>query len=78
MRAIKEEQEMTDDLRTLSIDERMQLVEDLWDSIAADQATLPLTDEQRAELDRRLDAYETDNIQGREASEVVTTLKKRL
>ena len=69
---------MADDLRTLSIGERMQLVEDIWDSIAADQAALPLTDEQRVELDRRLDAYETDNIQGREASNVVTTLKKRL
>ena len=39
---------------------------------------LPLTDEQRIELDRRLDAYETDNIKGREVAEVVTTLKKRL
>jgi len=38
----------------------------------------PLTDEQRVELDRRLDAYETDKIKGREASDVVTTLKKRL
>ena len=68
---------MADDLRTLSIGERMQLVEDIWDSIAADQATLPLTDEQRAELDRRLDAYETDNIQGRKASEIVKALKDR-
>ena len=68
---------MADDLRTLSIGERMQLVEDIWDSIAADQATLPLTDEQSVELDRRLDAYETDNIQGREVSEVVTALKDR-
>ena len=78
IQAAKEEQKMADDLRTLSIDERMQLVEDIWDSIAADQAALPMTDEQRVELDRRLDAYETDNIQGREASDVVTTLKKRL
>ena len=69
---------MGDDLRTLSIDERMQLVEDIWDSIVADQAALPLTDEQRVELDRRLDAYETDNVKGREASDVVTALKKRL
>lgn len=37
-----------------------------------------LTDEQRVELDRRLDAYEKDNLNGREVSEVVTTLKKRL
>ena len=69
---------MAEDLRTLSIGERMQLVEDLWDSIAADQTVLPLTDEQRIELDRRLDAYETDNSKGREASEVLMDLKKRL
>ena len=37
----------------------------------------PLTDEQKVELDRRLDAYETDNIKGREASEVVKALKDR-
>ena len=78
IQAAKEELKMADDLRTLSIGERMQLVEDIWDSIAADQDASPLTDEQRVELDRRLDAYERDNIQGREASEVVTTLKKRL
>ena len=69
---------MIADLCTLSIGERIRLVEDIWDSIAADQALLPLTDEQRTELDRRLDAYESDKIRGREASEVVAALKKRL
>ena len=69
---------MRADLRTLSIGERMRLVEDIWDSIAADQALLPLTDAQRAELDRRLKAYESDNMRGRKASEVVAALKKRL
>ena len=64
-------------LRTLSIGERIRLVEDLWDSIAADQALLPLTDEQRIELDRRLDAYESDKIRGRELGEVMAALKKR-
>ena len=67
---------MISDLRTLSIGERIRLVEDIWDSIAADQAALPLTDEQRAEIDRRLDAYESENIRGREVSEVVVALKK--
>ncbi len=37
-------------------------IEDIWDSIAADQMALPMTDEQRAELDRRLDAYERVGI----------------
>ena len=69
---------MISDLRALSIGERIRLVEDIWDSIAADQAVLPLTDEQRAELDRRLDAYESDNIKGREASEALAAIKGRL
>lgn len=38
----------------------------------------PLTDEQKIELDRRLDEYTRDNIKGREASEVLAAVKKRL
>ena len=52
------------DYRHLPIAERVQLVEDIWDSIAeeanADANALPLTEAQRAELDRRVadaDAY---------------------
>lgn len=56
---------MNVNLRKLPLDERIRLVEDLWDSIAADQKALPLTQEQREELDRRLDAYERDGNPGR-------------
>ncbi len=40
------------DYRSLSLAERLQLVEDIWDSIAADAPASqpPLTDAQRAEL----------------------------
>lgn len=69
---------MRTNLRTLPIGERIRLVEDIWDSIAADQTALPMTDEQRAELDRRLDVYESDGIKGREANEVIADIKKRL
>jgi putative addiction module component (TIGR02574 family) len=47
-------------LRELPLDERIRLVEDLWDSIAADQKALSLTPAQKTELDRRLEAYELD------------------
>ena len=40
----------------LSIPERLQLVEEIWDSIAPSLEQLPLTQEQRDELDRRLAA----------------------
>ena len=69
---------MNDDLRKLSIEERIRLVEDLWDSIAADQNVLPLTAEQRAELDRCLDAFEADKNPGRPAEDVIKEIKKRL
>jgi len=39
----------------LSVEERLALVEELWDSIAA---AVPLTDAQRIELDRRLAEHE--------------------
>jgi putative addiction module component (TIGR02574 family) len=40
--------------RKLSVAERIQLVEDLWDSIAADSGAAPLTETQMAKLDHRL------------------------
>jgi putative addiction module component (TIGR02574 family) len=55
-------------LSKLPVDERIKLVEELWDSIASDQKALPLTAEQKAELDTRLDAYEADGNRGRLAS----------
>jgi putative addiction module component (TIGR02574 family) len=55
--------------RDLPIEERLQLVEDIWDSIAEEANTrpqsLPLTDAQRAELGRRVadaDAHPEDSV----------------
>jgi putative addiction module component (TIGR02574 family) len=69
---------MQAELRQLPIAERIRLVEDLWDSIAAEQHNLPLTPEQRAELDRRLDSYAADGDRGQPASEVIADIRKRL
>jgi putative addiction module component (TIGR02574 family) len=65
-------------LSKLPVDERIKLVEELWDSIASDQKALPLTDEQKAELDRRLDAYEADGNRGRLASESISEIRRKL
>ena len=59
---------MTDALRAellkLSAAERLELVEELWDSIADDDEALALTDEQRADLDRRLAEADGDPAGG--------------
>ena len=49
------------ELRKLSVPERIQLAEDLWDSIAVDAAQVPgPTEAQRQELRRRLLEHESD------------------
>jgi putative addiction module component (TIGR02574 family) len=65
-------------LQLLPVDERIKLVEDLWDSIAADQSALPLTADQKVELDRRLDAYAIDANRGQIATDAVSNIRRRL
>ena len=65
-------------LRNLPVDQRLHLVEELWDSNAADQGALKLTDAQRRELDKRLDAYEADRNPGRLLEDVLLDIRHRL
>ena len=58
----------------LSVPERIQLVEDIWDSVASVPEAVPLTDAQRRELDRRLEAHRKNPRAGSPWSEV----KKRI
>ena len=46
----------------LSVTERLRIVEDIWDSIAADSDDLVVSDELRAELVKRMKAYEDNQI----------------
>lgn len=54
----------------LSVSERIQLAEDIWDTILSTPDELPLPDAQRAELDRRLQAYRIDPQSGASWQEV--------
>ena len=57
-------------IRHLSVTERLQLLEDIWESILEDEAVPPLSPAQRAEIDRRLEAYDANPSSGRPWSEV--------
>lgn len=50
------------EIAQLSVAERIQLAEDIWETLVAAPDTIPIQDAQRAELDRRLQAYQ-DNPQ---------------
>jgi len=69
---------MNPELRDLPIDQRIRLVEAVWDSIAADQGSLTLNEAQTKELDRRLSAYERDGLHGSEAREVLERVRQRI
>jgi putative addiction module component (TIGR02574 family) len=67
------------DFRELSIAERLQLVEDLWDSIAQDAnaESLPVTDQEKALLDERLAELERDPDAGASWDEVKARILRR-
>lgn len=46
---------LLDEILRLPVDERLQLVEQVWDSIAATPDAVPVPEWHKAELDRRLD-----------------------
>jgi len=48
------------EIEQLSVAERVQLAEEIWDTIAATPEQLPVTEAQRAELDRRLALHERE------------------
>jgi len=66
------------DLLELPVAERLRLVELLWDSIAAVPEALRISNELKAELDRRLADSEADPEAGSSWEEVRSRILERL
>ena len=49
-----------DKILRLSVAQRMQLAEDIWESVAASPERVPVTEAQRKELDRRLQRHRAE------------------
>lgn len=62
------------DILELSIPERIQLVQDIWDTIADVPESLELTEEQKLEIDRRIEKLDRQSETAIEWS----TLKERI
>lgn len=61
----------------LSPEERLRMIEELWDSLSEQSGSVPLTDSQREELDRRLDDLERSGPEGIPWEEVLRQIRTR-
>ena len=68
---------LREELFRLSAAERLELVEELWDSIADEDQALELTPEQREDLDRRLAEADADSTGGSSWEEVRERIRHR-
>jgi putative addiction module component (TIGR02574 family) len=66
-----------DELRALSVDDRLKVVEAVWDSLPEEVAGAA-SPRQRAELNRRLDAYEANPQDVLTWDQVLERLRGRL
>lgn len=64
------------DINGLSPAERLELIEELWDSLAQHQDVLALTDAQREELDRRIDEMDRDSTLGEPWHEALKNIRE--
>lgn len=62
------------DFSHLTAAERVELAEELWDSLAEIQGPLPLTEPQAEELDRRLAEYREDRDPGTPWAEAMSKI----
>ena len=69
---------VVNDLLTLPLAQRLELVQTLWDSIAAEQNGPDLTDADRQLIDQRLESFLTDGDTGLDADAVLAAIEQSL
>ena len=65
------------DILELDVADRLRLVQAIWDTIAEAPEAVPLTESERAELDRRLEDYYSDPDAGSPWSDVRARILRR-
>ena len=66
------------EIRALSVAERLQLIEEIWDSLEDETNDLPMPDWHREALDKRLEAHARDPVAARPWEEVKADILKAL
>jgi putative addiction module component (TIGR02574 family) len=67
----------TIDIAHLSLEERLRLLDEIWESLSQRPEAIPLTGAQREELDRRLDELDREGAVGIRWEQVLHQLRGR-
>ena len=66
------------DIKNLGVDERLDLIEEIWDSLGGDPGQIPVPDSHKTVLDERLDGIAAGDDAGIPWDEVLNQVRKRL
>lgn len=65
------------EIEKLDIENKISLVADIWDKIAADNDNIAFPEWQKSELERRYKGYKNGQLSLHKVNEVHTTLKSK-
>jgi putative addiction module component (TIGR02574 family) len=61
----------------MSVEDRIRLAEEIWETVSSDPGAVPVTDAQKQELDRRLDELDRNPEAGRTWEEFRSELERK-
>ncbi len=70
-------EQIKDEINRLELSEKLLLVEDIWDSIAASNSEIPMPKWQKRELDRRYKEYKEGSIKLHDWKDVHKSLREK-
>ena len=60
----------------LGVEDRLGLLDEIWESVAQDSAAIPVPAWHEAELGKRISAFEADTDRGRPFEEVIADIRR--
>lgn len=70
-------EEIKEQISGLNLSEKLLLVEEIWDSIAASSSALPMPEWQKIELERRYEDYRQGTVQLHDWQAVHESLREK-
>jgi putative addiction module component (TIGR02574 family) len=63
------------DISTLTVEQRLELLDEIWESLSQEPDAIPLTEAQREELDRRIEDLDREGPVGKPLEQVLREIE---